>query len=172
MCQFIGFYFDHNYFSCESFRLWFSLAILKLDDALFTCNCFSTDIYGSNSHIIKVGFNINARNWLISFEFLTTISKLLMPSPALFSIFLPVGNSSSETRMRNEIDVPTPKGKKNWKNRKQRLTAINNVEMIIAIACTSKQRRKKQVKKVEERRGEETESKRKGNYPRTGMANA
>jgi len=44
--------------------------------------------------------------------------------------------------------------------------------MIIAIACTSKQRRKKQVKKVEERRGEETESKRKGNYPRTGMANA
>lgn len=123
MCQFIGFYFDHNYFSCESIRLWFSIAILKLDDALFTCNCFSTDIYGSNSHIIKVGFNINARNWLISFEFLTTISKLLMPSPALFSIFLPVGNSSSETRMRNEIDVPTPKGKK---LKKQKTTTNSN----------------------------------------------
>jgi len=44
--------------------------------------------------------------------------------------------------------------------------------MIIAIACTSKQRRKKPVKKVEERRGAETKAKRKRKYPRTGMANA
>jgi len=35
--------------------------------------------------------------------------------------------------------------------------------MIIAIACTSKQRRKKPVKKVEERRGAETKAKRKEN---------